>query len=242
MAWNPHDGWRDDWRDAGHGFAWDPDEDEPRPEPRGTAPRLGLLIVILIAAMFAWEALQTPFTGDERFTLRVEDTVAYAYGGTDTDSYADVLEQLDENPQVDTIVLRHVPGTTDLRVNSRIAELIRARGIDTRLDSTSYIASGGVDLFLAGEERSMECGARIGVHSWANTEGEEPRTLGFDPIEGRMEAFHARLGVDPDFYSFARDAAPHSSLYFLSRDDIATYDLLGGKSCERSGLISRLFG
>ncbi len=237
MAWNPHDGWRDEWRDAGHGFDWQPEDELPR-RPVQHRPRIGLFIVALLAIMFVYEALSTPFTPDDRFNLRVEGPVAYAYGGTDSESFADVLEQLNANPQLETIVLRNVAGTTDLRVNSRIAELIRARGIDTHLERTSYIASGGVDLFLAGEERSMECGARIGVHSWASEDGSEPRTLGYDPLEDRMEAFHDRLGVADGFYSFARDAAPHSSLYFLTTDDIATYDLLGdGASCERAGFF-----
>lgn len=219
------DDWYEGWR-------------EPIP-PRRRSP-VGFFIVFLLAAMFIWEALQTPPNPDARFTLVVEDSIAYAYGGTDADSFNDVRLQLDANPQLETIVLKNVPGTTHLSENTRIAQMIRARGLNTRLESGSFIASGGVDLFLAGNERTMECGARIGVHSWQNDQGESPRTLGHDPIESRMEAFHRSLDVDPEFYSFARDAAPHSALYFLSRDDLQRFNLLTDGQCEPVGLLSFL--
>lgn len=233
MAWNPYDDKRPEWDDPqGPNGGPDGGWNDPEPiRPRRRSP-IALGIVALIAFMFIWEALQTPPDPDARFNLVVEDTVAYAFGGTDVNSFDDVRNQLDANPQVQTIVLRHVPGTTHLGENTRIARLIRARGIDTHLESSSFIASGGVDLFLAGVERTMECGARIGVHSWQNENGDNPRSLGFDPIEDGMRAFHAEIDVDPDFYSFARDAAPHSSLYFLDRDDLERFDILTDGTCE----------
>ncbi|MGB6229783.1 MAG: hypothetical protein WBF53_06600 [Litorimonas sp.] len=218
----PSNGWEEDrWESA-----W------TEPIPRRRRSPVGLFIVLMIAAIFVWEALHVPPSPDARFTLVVEDTIAYAHGGTDHHSFADVRRQLDANPQLETIVLRHVPGTSHLGENTRIAQMIRARGLDTRLERDSFIASGGVDLFLAGETRTMECGARIGVHSWQNQDGDSPRTLGFDPIQERMEAFHASLDVDPRFYAFARDAAPHASLYYLDRDDLAEFDILSDGACE----------
>lgn len=218
----PSNGWEED--------RWERGWTEPIP-PRRQSP-LALLIVLLLALVFIWEALQPRPDPDVRFNLVIEDRIAYAYGGTDAESFADVRQQLDANPQIETIVLKHVPGTKHLGVNTRIAQMIRARGINTHLENTSFIASGGVDLFLAGQERTMECGARIGVHSWQSHDGESPRTLGHDPIEDRMERFHATLDIDPDFYAFARDAAPHSSLYFLSRNDLERFNLLTHGACD----------
>lgn len=222
MAWNPYD--ETDWERG-----WT----EPIPKPKRSP--WAVIIVLVLAAMFVWEAVQPRPDPDARFNLVVEDSIAYAYGGTDIDSFADVRRQLDANPQIDTIVLKHVPGTKHLGVNTRIAQLIRARGIDTHLERNSFIASGGVDLFLAGQQRTMTCGAQIGVHSWQDQDGESPRTLGHDPIEDRMEQFHASLDVDPAFYAFARDAAPHKSLYFLSRDDLTRFNLLTDGACQRAG-------
>ena len=226
----PSNGWDED--------RWERGWTEPIP-PRRRSP-VGLIIALMVIAIFVWEALQPRQDADARFNLVVEDSIAYAYGGTDHHSFADVRRQLDENPQIETIVLRNVPGTTHLGENARIAQMIRARGINTHLENTSFIASGGVDLFLAGQERTMECGARIGVHSWQDSKGESPRTLGHDPLEERMERFHASLDVDPDFYAFARDAAPHRALYFLNRDDLTRFNLLTDGDCEPAGWLTWL--
>lgn len=229
MAWNPYDQ-----------NEWDRGWTEPIPKRRRSP--IAAFIVILLAAMFVWEAFQMPPDPDARFNLVVEDTIAYAYGGTDKDSFNDVRRQLDANPQLRTIVLKHVPGTTHLGENTRIAQMIRARGLNTHLERTSFIASGGVDLFLAGQDRTMDCGARIGVHSWKGENGDTPRKLGYDPIEERMEAFHSTLDVDPDFYQFARDAAPHSSLYFLSKTDLERFNILSDGACEGTNWFGFLSG
>lgn len=219
MAWNPYD--ETDWERG-----WT----EPIPKPKHSA--VAGLIALLLVAVFVWTALLPQPDPEARLNLVVEDTIAYAYGGTDANSFNDIRRQLDANPQIDTIVLKHIPGTKHLGENTRIAQMIRARGINTHLERNSFIASGGVDLFLAGQQRTMECGAQIGVHSWQDSAGESPRTLGFDPIEDQMARFHASLDVDPAFYAFARDAAPHKSLYFLSRDDLKKFNLLTDGTCE----------
>jgi len=229
MAWNPYDE-----------TEWDRGWTEPIPKPKRS--RFGGLIVALLALMLIWEALQPRPDPDARFNLVVKDSIAYAYGGTDANSFADVRRQLDANPQIDTIVLKHVPGTTHLGENTRIASMIRARGINTHLERNSFIASGGVDLFLAGQTRTMQCGARIGVHSWQDSAGESPRTLGHDPLEIDMERFHASLDIDPEFYAFARDAAPHQALYYLSRKDLERFNLLTDGACKGSSWFGFMGG
>ena len=229
MAWNPYD--QDEW-----------DRGWIEPIPKRLCSPVAVFTVLLLAAMFVWEALQSPPEPNARFNLVVEDSVAYTYGGTDKDSFNDVWMQLDANPQLRTIVLKHVLGTTHLGENTRIAQMIRVRGINTHLECTSFIASGGVDLFLAGQDRTMECGARIGVHGWKSENGNTPRKLGFDPIEEQMEVFHSTLDVNPEFYQFARDAATRSSLYFLSCSDLERFDILTVGVCEGPNWLGFLTG
>ena len=199
------------------------------------------VIIAAVVAMLAWETVQRPSAGDGRFRLEAEDRTAYAWGGTDSASFAEVAAFLDANPQVETLVLRDVPGTSDMATNTRIARLIRARGLDTHLEHDSFIASGGVHLFMAGENRTFECGARIGVHSWKDTRGNTPRSLGEDPAEGYMTAFHRDMGVDPEFYAFSRDASPHEAVYFVDEDQAESFNL-ATRSCERVSWTERWFG
>ena len=211
----------------------DPGWREPIP-PRKRSPIMWF-IGMALAALLVWEMVTRTPIYEGRFYLSVENEIAYALGGTDSDSYADVLQTLNATPQIRQIVLSNVPGTTDMAENVRIARLIRERGISTHLKDSSYIASGGVHLFLAGVERTMECGARIGVHSWKDSEGETPRSLGFDPAAPYMEAFHADMGIDEDFYTFSNTAAPHEIIYLLKEDDITRFNLLTEGPCEKTG-------
>ena len=72
----------------------------------------------------------------------------------------------------------------------------------------------------------MECGARIGVHSWKSELGYSPRDVGWDEHQKRHESFLRDMGVDPSFYVFTREAAPPESLHVLSYDEIERFDLL----------------
>ena len=220
----------------------EPEEDPWRdPIPPRKRPVWWLLLPLLVVAAFVWEAFQPAPLSAGRFTLIADGDTAHAYGTTDTESFEEVRRWLDAHPDVERIVLRDVPGTKDMFTNTRIARMIRARGIDTHLNASSRIASGGVDLFLSGEERTMGCGAYIGVHSWKSHDGDTPKSLGYDPAADYMTEFHAEIGVDPEFYPFARDASPHELLYVLRPRDIERFELLS-EPCERVGLIGRIMG
>ena len=190
----------------------------------------GLILLMLFTAI---NTAMKPDAGLLKFS--VSGDTAYGNGVTKSRSLSDVRRFLDDNPQVRTLVLQKMPGTQDMTTNRKIARLIRERGLNTRLESRSMIASGAVDLFIAGNRRTMDCGAMIGVHSWqqATPEGAlirgaefSPRTMGVDRQQNFHEDFLEDMGVDPAFYAFTREAAPPNKLYFLSLDDMKRFGLL----------------
>ena len=146
-----------------------------------------------------------PEAGLMRFDVAGE--TAYGYGTTTSRSLSDFKKFLRENPQVETLILKKMPGTKDSVTNTKIARLIRKNGLATRLEGNSFIASGAVDLFIAGNTRTMECGALIGVHSWSvHTEknwvrGESfhPGNMGTDRYQKFHEDYLSDMGVDPAF-------------------------------------------
>jgi len=187
------------------------------------------ILLIGIGAIVAVNQAMKPDAGLLKF--RVKDNVAYGYGGTTDWSVHSVKSFLNDNPQVDTLVLKKMPGTQDADMNIRIARDIRKRGLKTHLDSDSFIASGAVDLFLAGTERTMECGALIGVHSWSmsgrrDTIRISPKDLGTDRRQKLQETFLRDMGVDPAFYAFTREAAEPEKLHFLTPEEINRFGLL----------------
>ena len=55
-------------------------------------------------------------------------------------------------------------------VNLLASREIRNRGIATHIAKDGMVASGGTDMFLAGAKRTIEIGAKLGVHSWGDGE------------------------------------------------------------------------
>jgi hypothetical protein len=149
-------------------------------------------------------------------------------GTTNRDSFEDFEEILNEHPEVRVIVLGQVEGSEDDSVNLRMAELIRRKGLQTHLTSRSVIESGGIELFLGGASRTMERGARIGVHSWIDEgKGYEGRDLSpSHPDHQEYLTAYRVLGTSEAFYWFILKAAPSSAMYFLNDDEIKRFSLL----------------
>lgn len=198
-----------------------------------------VLVLLLIVAATAIYQVTRPNAGGIRFEITEDDEgqTAYVNGGTDRSSYGITKRFLDDNPQITRLILQRMPGTSDADTNLRIARLIRNRGLTTHLERRSYIASGAVDLFLSGIERTMDCGAKIGVHSWSfhsqnNIGVYSPKNLGTDDRRPIQEKFLRDMGIDPAFYVFTRDAADADSIYILLPKDVARFDLLTEKACR----------
>lgn len=185
-----------------------------------------LLVGLLIAfgAAIAVNGAMQPDVGLLKF--KAKGGYAYGFGGTDDRSVSMVKKFLNEHPEVHTLVLKKMPGTKNVTMNMRIAREIRKRGLNTHLENDSFIASGAVDLFLAGNERTMECRALIGVHSWSSGKFYYPAKIGHDPEQKKHEKFLKEMGIDPAFYAFTRDAALPSDMYYLSHEEIERFGLL----------------
>lgn len=138
-------------------------------------------------------------------------------------AFTDVMAQ---NPGVTRIVQCEMPGSADDDAMIALAYDVRARGLATHLEAESEIASGGVDLFLAGTSRTMERGAQLGVHSWSDgtRDGiDYPRNS--PEHEANLGYVAAMLG-DGAFYWFTLQAAPFDDIHWMSQAEIAQFGVL----------------
>ena len=185
-------------------------------------------VLLAIVAVVAIRGAMKPDLGLLKF--KVKDNLAYGYGYTDDRSVGVVRDLMNEHPQVDTLVLKRMSGTRDSARNITLARDIRKRGLNTHLEKNSIIASGAVDLFLAGKRRTMECGALIGVHSWSISGSNEnvrisPKDIGYDRSQKYHESFLRDMGIDPAFYAYTRAAAEPESIHYMSVEDINRFGL-----------------
>ena len=135
-------------------------------------------------------------------------------------------------PAVKEVLMVNVPGSEDDETNLKLGRALRAAKLNTRINSDGSIASGGVDLFLAGIERVVRNGARIGVHSWG---GEDDNG---NPVEGRLLPRNHpehRIYLDyyrdiefpnyEEFYFFTLAAAPAASIHIMTPEEITQWKI-----------------
>ena len=135
-----------------------------------------------------------------------------------------VLELAFMHPGVRTIVLASVPGSIDDVANMRAGRYIRQLGLGTHVPADGEVASGGTDLFLAGEHRSAERGARFGIHSWSG--GPVPATeLPKDHEEHRLYLdFYEEMGIPADFYWRTLSAAPPEGIHWMTEGELEGFN------------------
>ena len=178
-----------------------------------------LLVAGLSACSLAWNAFPTT-----RFTADGSDVLVE--GTLNAHTLEQFQEFMAEHPETERLVLMYVPGSVDDDTNLQFGHLVRDLGLDTYLTADSEVHSGGTDLFLAGVERTMERGAIIGVHTWA-----EGRRAGVDfpredPVHDAYEDYTRRMLGSAAFYWFTLEAAPIDGSHALSEREIETFGLL----------------
>lgn len=131
-----------------------------------------------------------------------------------------------KNPDINLLIEEVVEGSLDDDTMIALAYRVRELGISTHLNADSEIYSGGVDLFLAGVNRTMVSGAKIGVHSWSDGSKDASDYPKNSPEhEQNRKYIEDMLGEDA-FYWFTIYAAPADDIMLMSDEEIVQYGLL----------------
>ncbi len=167
-----------------------------------------------------------PFGDDyEPAAFTVDGDQAVMNGVIDGTTPGRVEDLIADYPEVALIIMQDVPGSDNDEANIEAARLVRSHGYATHVPADGEIASGGVDFFLAGVERSYADGAKFGVHSWAAGSGETGADIPQDDPEHELYLdYYAEMGVAADFYWFTLDAAPAESIHWMTADELVLYE------------------
>jgi len=186
-----------------------------------------VIAAILIGGFMAVKDAMRPRPPTIEFIVSGEN--ALVIGTTDSYSYNVISDFRRDNPEVKRLILQAMPGTQDVVTNTRLVREIREAGLATHVPANGRIASGAVDWFIAGNPRTIECGAMIGVHSWGSPLGSRGDKTFFDPQRIPQRDFLKDMGVDPDFYEFTRAAAGPDEIHWLSMDEMLRFGLIKHK-------------
>ena len=150
--------------------------------------------------------------------------MAYEINSRTLDQFEAVIE---EHPEVETLVLTVVPGSLDDEINVQLGKRVRELGLRTHLARGGMIASGGVDLFLAGVERTVGAGSYVGVHSWSaglgRTGADVPRD---DPQHQLYLDYYRAIDIAESFYWFTLEAAPAGEMHWMTLDEVERFDMV----------------
>ena len=141
-----------------------------------------------------------------------------------------IVDQLNtlvtNNPQVKTIVMANVPGSSDDEMNLKAGLRLRELGLNTYLPPGGEIASGGVDLFLAGKERFAAPDVLVGVHSWAGDGVTDASTLDRDHAGHKPYLdYYKALGTNEDFYWYTIEAATADDIHWMTAAERIEYGI-----------------
>lgn len=191
---------------------------------------VGALVMLIIAAILfpvVWQLPYILYMNSRTITqFEVRGNEVWMNGEINSKTYDQFTQLIADNPQVTTLVEEIVPSSLDDDTMIKLAYFVREQGLNTRLLSHSEIDSGGVDLFLAGVERTMASGAHIGVHSWSDgvrNAADYPKDA--PEHEQNHKYIEEMLGNDA-FYWFTIYAAPAEGIHAMTEAEIEQYGLL----------------
>lgn len=165
--------------------------------------------------------------GDQPLAFYVKGNVATLSGvicDGSPDAFADMME---ENTNITDLLFKNIDGSADDEANTELAYMVREAKLNSLIRHNGHIASGGTDLFLAGVKRTVEEGAKIGVHSWSGNDGIQGDKLPREHHEHkRYLDYYRAMGIDTEFYWYTLHIAPASCMHYMSMSELRKYGII----------------
>lgn len=135
-------------------------------------------------------------------------------------------------PEAKRIVMLDCPGSSDDEANLQVSKQMHDLGYQFHLTATSEIASGAVDMYMGGVQRTREAGSRIGVHSWGSGPGEPIATA--YPVGHQVHLeyinYYVSVGIAQQqaeaFYYYTINAAPAEGIHWMTDAEITQYGVV----------------
>lgn len=175
---------------------------------------------------------------DSPLSFEVESptsTFAVLHGYIDGTTPGVVETFISDYPEVTTLVFMQIPGSADDNANLIASHTLYEQGYTFYLpavnayDDDAFIASGGVDMFLAGTRRVIDVGGEVGVHSWSDGVNEATDYPEGSPEHQPYIDYYVSVGfsvADAEaFYYFTINAAPAAGIHLMTEAEIEQYKL-----------------
>jgi len=81
-------------------------------------------------------------------------------------------------------------------------------------------------MFLAGTKRTIDLGAKLGVHSWSDGEKDGSEFPKEDEVHTIYLDYYKEMGIDTEFYWYTLDAASAENIHWMTESEILKYKIL----------------
>lgn len=184
---------------------------------------LGTLLLSIGSCKKGYEARFGPF-------YILDDTTVVVNGdmGSRVDNQLERL--LNKYPGISYAIMEKCPGSRDDEELFKAARMLYNQDVHIHLPPNAKIESGAVDLFLAGTTRTMDEGAKIGVHAWSD--GNTSATaypVGHEEHEIYID-YYASIGYSQqeaeNLYYFIINAAGPNNIHYMTAEEILAFGIL----------------
>ena len=210
---------------------------------------VGFIVVVFVQACSSSGSSSNDCEADDdsaRFALLANSTTTLTMNGTiDCTTDGKLQKALSENP-IDTILMQVVEGSVDDESNIAMSRKLAGQSIHIEVAEDGLIASGGVDFFLAGATRKINNNSLVGVHSWADSDGNEGIDVynsNPDPTNAEHSMFveyysqfvsglkdgrpgNSVTDVAVDFYVYTLDSAPAAGLHCMTAQELVNWGVV----------------
>ncbi len=160
----------------------------------------------------------------------VDDQTIEVNGEIEDSSLDDFNELIMNYPNMELINIIEILGSQNDDINLALSKQVYSLDIDIRLLDNGEIASGEVDLFLAGRNRSKGSNTRIRVHSWSDGANQASYFHEGDPVHQPYINYYVSVGFSQeeaeDFYYFTINAASAEDIHWMTDEEIKRYTLV----------------
>ncbi len=184
-----------------------------------------ILITLISAFLISCEKMFILATPNGKPTIELKNGRGHINGILGKTFYKKFKKFTEDNPTVKDLVLEKIPGSANDEWNVKACLLLNEKGMNTEVTCNSVIESGGVDLFISGNKRIIEKGAKIGVHSWREGKKDGSEFPKESKEHDIFIDFFEKIGMNIDFYWFTLIAAPGNGMHFMTEAEIELYGL-----------------
>lgn len=186
--------------------------------------------VFLLGSCTPDEQVTAPQTTFGAF--EVQENNAVLMSGVITASTAtDLQDLLEAYPSTTRIDMGNVNSASSHEAAFAAARIVRSNQLNIHINNNSTIRKEATNFFLGGIKRTKGEDVQIGVSAWKDDLGLEATDYDFgDPAHLPWINFFVEMEYQyqlaTDFYNFYIYAAEADDIYFLSDDQLNTFDII----------------